>query len=127
MSVDTPHSAEVPLSHALPRGPRVRLRTARSSDLESLRALAVKAGIICDDLELARLVRSAAEDRLVLCATAGSGSSEVVLGIGVIELGRSLTMPSFVLVDTELTDGLSRVILDTLVERARELADTRVA
>jgi hypothetical protein len=127
MSVDVPHRAEVAQSYALARGPRVQLRPARSSDLESLRGLAAKAGVVCDDLELARLVRSAPGSRLVLCATAGSGSQEVVLGVGVIELGRSLTMPSFVLVDTELTDGLGRVIVDALVERARELADPRVA
>jgi hypothetical protein len=92
-----------------------------------MRGLAAKAGIVCDDLELARLVRSAAGSRLVLCATAGVGSREVVLGVGVIELGRSLTMPSFVLVDTELTDGLSDVIVDALVEQARALAGPRVA
>jgi hypothetical protein len=122
MSVDVPHSAEVPQSYALTRGPRVQLRPARTGDLESLRALADKAGILCDDLELARLVRSSPELRLVLCATAPSGSREAVLGVGVIELGRSLTMPSLVLVDTELTDGLAAVIVDALVEHARELA-----
>lgn len=127
MSVDVPHSAEVPQSFALTRGPRVCLRLARTGDLESLRGLAAKAGILCDELELARLVRSSPESRLVLCATAPSGAREAMLGVGVIELGRSLTMPSLVLVDTELTDGLSRVIADALVERARALADPRVA
>jgi hypothetical protein len=127
MSVDITHRAAVPASFALPRGPRVRLRSARSGDLDSLRTLAAKAGIVCDELELARLVRSDPQTRLVLCATAVDGAREAVLGVGVIELGRSATMPSLVLVDTELTDGLGRLLADELVARARTLAGPRVA
>ena len=127
MSVEITQGPSADRSHALTRGPRVRLRQARSGDLESLRTLAGKAGVMCDDLELARLVRSDPASRLVLCAVAGRGSRETVLGVGVIDIGRSYTMPSLVLVDAQLTDGLAAVLVDALVDQARELAGPRVA
>ena len=127
MSVDVTHPVPPPELHALRRGPRVHIRPVRLRDLDSLRILAAKAGLVCEELELARLARSDSRSRLVLCATAPVGASEAVLGVGVIELGRSATMPSLLLVDTELTDGLHRVLADALLSRARELAGTQVA
>jgi hypothetical protein len=114
-------------SYTLDRGPRVRLRPVRTGDLESLRTLAAKGGVYCEDLELARLIRSDPNTRMVLCATPVSGPSDAVLGIGVIELGHSVTMPSLVLVDAELTEGLGGLIADALIERARAYAAAQVA
>ena len=127
MSVDIDHRALVPHTFALPRGPRVTLRLVRSRDLDALRELALKGGLYCDELELARLVRSDPADRLVLCATATVDSAEALLGVGVIELGNSATMPSLLLVDAELTGGLQSLLAGALVERARELAALHVA
>lgn len=119
------HRSAVPDVCALPDGTRLTLRRVRLRDLESLRALAARAGIVCEELELARLVRSDPGQRLVLCATALDG--DAVLGIGVIELGRSATMPSLVLVDPTAGEGLGRVIADALVDRARALGGSIVA
>ncbi len=127
MSVDIDRRALVPHSFALPRGPRVTLRPVRLRDLDALRELAAKAGLYCDELELARLVRSDPAVRLVLCATATIDSDETVLGVGVIELALSATMPSLLLVDAGLTDGLQALLADALVARAREIAAPHVA
>lgn len=124
---DIDHASSLPGSHTLPRGPGVVLRPARLADLDDLLSLAAKAGIVCEELELARLVRSNPIRRLILCASGVVDDVETVLGIGVIELAASATQPSLLLVDTELTDGLGRVLADALVQQARELTDPRVA
>jgi hypothetical protein len=111
-----------PAPHVLASGASISLRPARSRDLDALRSLAARNGIVCEDLELARLVRSAAGDRLVLCATTVAEGIEQVVGVGVIEFGRWSTMPSLVLVDPAVGEGLARLIADALIERARELA-----
>jgi hypothetical protein len=111
-----------PAPHVLASGASVSLRPARSRDLDALRSLAARNGIVCEDLELARLVRSDAASRLVLCATIVADGAEQVVGVGVIELGRWSTMPSLVLVDPFVGDGLARLVADSLIEHARELA-----
>jgi hypothetical protein len=115
-------AAARPAPHVLASGASVSLRPARSRDLDALRSLAARNGIVCEDLELARLVRSDAACRLVLCATTASDGAEQVVGIGVIELGRWSTMPSLLLVDPAVGEGLARLVADALIERARELA-----
>ena len=110
---------------ALPRGPRVNLRSVRARDLDAVRSLAERAGLVCDELELARLVRSDPTVRLVLCATARIDDVETVLGLGVIELAQGATMPSLLLVDAALTDGLQAVLHEALIARAHELAARR--
>lgn len=127
MSVELSPRDIDPVSVALAHGPRVTLRAVRVRDFDSLRTLALKAGLLCDELELARLVRSDPAVRLVLCAGAVVDGSETVLGVGVIELGQSATMPSLLLVDAELTSGLAQRLADALVERARALAIARPA
>jgi hypothetical protein len=115
-------AAAPPAPHVLASGASVSLRPARSRDLDALRSLAARNGIVCEDLELARLVRSDTASRLVLCATTVSDGAEQVVGIGVIELGRWSTMPSLVLVDPAVGEGLARLVADALIERARALA-----
>jgi hypothetical protein len=115
-------------SYALPRGPRVCLRLARVRDLPSVRALLRRQGIEPDELELARLMRSDPRCRLVICATALIDSAETVVGIGAIELdGESDLLPSRLLVDDQITDGLAPLLFEALVGRARALVRARAA
>jgi hypothetical protein len=109
--------------HVLAGGAVVTLRPVRPRDLDAVGSLAARNGIMCEELELARLVRSDPGRRLVLCAGAAVDGVETVVGIGVIELGRWSTMPSMVLVDPSVGAGLSRLVADALIDHARELAD----
>jgi hypothetical protein len=114
--------------HVLADGTVVSLRRARSRDLDALGSLAARNGILCEELELARLVRSDPSRRLVLCASTAIEAGQTVVGVGFIELGRWSTMPSMVLVDPSVGAGLGRLVADALIDRARELAaDGRVA
>ena len=114
------HRSPVDRPDALADGTRVTMRRVRLRDLEALGSLAARAGIVCEEFELARLVRSDPAERLVLCAIELGG--DTVLGIGVIELGRSATMPSLVLVDPAAGRTLARMLADALIERARAAA-----
>ncbi len=113
--------------YALPRGPRVRLRLARSSDRPAIAALLRRLGLAPDELELGRLVRSDPRRRLVICATALIGSAETVVGIGAIELGRTAAEPDILFVDEHLTEGLAELLIAALTGRARTLARARAA
>jgi hypothetical protein len=122
------HRAPAPVHHVLSDGTAVSLRPARARDLEALGSLAERNGVMCEELELARLVRSDSSQRLVLCASTVVDAAETVVGVGFIELERSSTMPSMVLVDPSVGAGLSRLVADALIDRARELAaDGQVA
>jgi hypothetical protein len=103
-------------------GMRVTMRRVRLRDLDALRSIAARAGIVCEEFELARLVRSDPGDRLVLCATAVSGGVEIVLGVGVIELSGSATMPSLILVDPTVGRPLAALLAEGLIDRARAVA-----
>ena len=117
-----------PVRHALAGGAIVSLRPARPRDLDALRSLAARNGVVCEELELARLVRSDCATRVVLCASTPVDGVETVVGIGVIELGRWATMPSMVLVDPAVGTGLGQLVVDALIDRARELvAENQVA
>jgi hypothetical protein len=122
------HRAPAPVRHVLADGTAVALRRARSRDLDALGSLAARNGILCEELELARLVRSDPSHRLVLCASTPVDGVQTVVGVGVIELGRWSTMPSMVLVDPSVGAGLGRLVAEALIGRARELApDGQVA
>jgi hypothetical protein len=116
------HRSPVDQPDALPDGTRVSMRRVRLRDLDALHSLAGRAGIVCEEFELARLVRSDPAERLVLCATERVAGHEEVLGIGVIELGRSATMPSLVLVEPAAGRDLARRLADALIEHARAAA-----
>ncbi len=121
MSALDHHTAAQPAPR-LADGKRVTMRRVRLRDLDALRSIAARAGIVCEEFELARLVRSDPGDRLVLCATAVSDGSEVVLGVGVIELSGSATMPSLILVDPTVGRALSMLLAEALIDRARAVA-----
>jgi hypothetical protein len=103
-------------------GMRVSVRRVRLRDLDALRSIAARAGIVCEEFELARLVRSDPSERLVLCATTVRDTGEVVLGVGVIELSGSATMPSLILVDPSCGRPLAVLLVEALIDRARAVA-----
>lgn len=110
-------------SYALPRGPRVRLRLARSRDLASVRALLERAGVDGPELQAARLVRADPRHRLVICATGLIGSTETVVGVGEIELGSGpVAARPVAYVDDELTEGLHELLSNALLGRVRARA-----
>jgi len=116
------HRSSVDAAEQLPDGTTVQLRRVRLRDLDALSSLAARGGIVCEEFELARLVRSDPAERLVMCATTVVDSTETVVGIGVIELGRSATMPSLILVDPAYGRSLARWLAESLVDRARPAA-----
>ena len=104
-------------SYALPAGPRVRLRLARSSDLPGLRRLLGRRDVEASDLAVERLVRYDPRRRVVLCATAPLDGTEAVVGVGAIET-RPDAEPDTLVVDERLTSGLTELLADALAERA---------
>lgn len=110
----------------LPRGPRVCLRLARASDLRGIEELFQFHGFQPGELDLARLVRTDPRHRIVISATALIGSSEAVVGIGVIDLDQP-ERPLLVLVDEERTSGLDALLSEALTGRAQALNQVRAA
>ena len=117
-------------SYTLPRGPRVCLRLARTRDAGGIADLLWSHGHgqQPDELELARLVRFDPRRQIVIVATALVDSRETVVGVGAIELDQGpRLLPSFVLADEHLTEGLSELLTAALVGRAQLLARDRAA
>ena len=114
-------------TYDLPRGPRVRLRLPQRRDLPGIAALLRAAGRNPDQLELARLLHANPRERLVICATALLGASEVVAGVGAIGLTAPIGEPQLVVVDRELTDGLDALLHQALAGRASAIVRGRAA
>jgi hypothetical protein len=112
-------------TYVLPRGPRVRLRLARSSDGPAIRAMAAEHGIEGDFLQLERLLRFDRR-RLLISATALIGAEEVFAGVGAIDLEPGAE-PGLVLVDDELTEGLGELLSAALMGRAEAITRRRAA
>ena len=119
-ALDHPTAAEHARTPA--DGKRLTMRRVRLRDLDALRSIAARAGIVCEEFELARLVRSDPGERLVLCATALRDGTEAVLGVGVIELSGSATMPSLILVDPTCGRPVAVLLAEALIDRARAVA-----
>ncbi|MBV9465783.1 MAG: hypothetical protein JO206_14915 [Solirubrobacterales bacterium] len=106
-------------SHRLAGGPRIGLRLARSRDLPGIGALAQRAGIELEGLELARLVRFHPRRRIVICATALLGQRETLVGVGEIDLGEGTGgQPTRLIVDARIADGLEELLRRALVDQA---------
>jgi hypothetical protein len=105
-------------TYELPAGPRVRLRYVRRSDLPGLSRLLEQRGIVADDVALGRLVRYDPSQRAVICATAPLGGTELIVGVGAIDL-RGDGEPETLVVDEALTEGLVDLLASALVGRAR--------
>jgi hypothetical protein len=115
-------------SYTLPRGPRVCLRLARTRDACGIADLLWSHGQQPDELELARLIRFDPRRQIVIVATALVDSRETVVGVGAIELDQGPhLLPSFVLVDEHLTEGLGELLTAALVGRAQLLSRDRAA
>jgi uncharacterized protein (DUF58 family) len=107
-------------SHALPRGPRVRLRLAQSRDVPAIQTLLQAHGIECQRFEIARLVRFDPRRRVVICATGLIERADTLLGVAAMDVDAH--EPDLVCVDEALTDGLSELLEQALVSRAAALA-----
>lgn len=112
--------------HPLARGPRVCLRLARPRDLQGIADLYARCEIPVHQLSLTRLVSFDPLRRLVLCATALIDSTDMVLGVGAIELERP-NEPTLLVVDTEQADGLAELLSDALVAHASARGAARAA
>ncbi|HEY5427908.1 MAG TPA: hypothetical protein VIK04_02230 [Solirubrobacteraceae bacterium] len=114
--------------YTLERGPRVCLRLVRGRDAAGVRALCERRGTPLSELGLARLIHFDLAAQLVLCATALIDSAETVVGFGAIALadGRPL-VPSLVVVDQALTEGLDSLLADALVAHGDWLLRARAA
>ncbi|MDQ6915561.1 MAG: hypothetical protein M3155_07095 [Actinomycetota bacterium] len=110
-------------TYELPAGPRVRLRLARRSDRRGLAALLEQRGLEPSALTLERLVRYDPRRRIVICATAPIGGTEVIVGVGAIERDGEDSEPDTIVVDERLTEGLGELLGAALLGRA----DRRVA
>ena len=102
------------------------LRLARRRDLAAVSELYERVGIPVPQLALARLVSFELLSQLVLCATALVDSTEMVLGIGAIELQRP-DEPTLVGVDDDRTEGVGELLTAALVSHATALAEARAA
>jgi hypothetical protein len=112
-------------SHALARGPRVRLRLAQARDAPAIRALLQRPGSDSGTVDIAPLVRFDPRRRVVICATALIGSAETIVGVGAIDLDAA--EPDVVVVDEALTDGLGELLKRALGARAAEFASRHAA
>ena len=108
-------------TYELPAGPRVRLRYARRSDLPGLRRLLESRDIEPTDMALNRLVRYDPTRRAVICASAQLDRTEVIVGVGAIDL-RDDAEPDTLVVDSALTEGLTELLASALIGRARARA-----
>lgn len=105
-------------TYELPSGPRVRLRLARRSDLPAIRSLLEQRGVTASDLALGRLVRYDPQRRMALSATAPLDGTELLVGVGAIDLTADAE-PDTIVVDERLTEGLGELLGAALVHRAR--------
>jgi hypothetical protein len=115
-----PGAETSPLRRTFPLagGPRVRLRLARRSDSERVRALLEARGVAASELEILGLLTYDPARRFVLCAFAPLDGAETLVGIGAIDLEPGAD-PDTLVVDEELTEGLAAVLGGMLLERAR--------
>lgn len=105
-------------TYPLRDGPRVRLRLAWRGDAQAVADLLSRRGLDAGDLELGRLLAFNPASRVVICAFAPLDGTETLVGIGAIDL-REDAAPDTLVVDERLAGGLSTLLGDVLVSRAR--------
>lgn len=112
------------LGHVYPLddGSCVRLRLARSSDIEAVRDLLSGRGL---ELDAARLVHFDPRRSYVICATALIDGTEQLVGIGAIALDGDAAAPQLLIVEDdhagEVAPLLGRALIRTveLIDRSR--------
>ena len=120
MAPVSPSAVPLGRSYALAAGPRVRLRLVGPGDAPAIRALFARQGVGVDELDVARLVRFDPRRRAVICADTLVGSSETIFALGAIDLDAAT--PDTIVVEAELSEALSGLIVDALVSRVRARA-----
>ncbi|MDX6649566.1 MAG: hypothetical protein QOI91_2523 [Solirubrobacteraceae bacterium] len=105
-------------TYELPAGPRVCLRYVHRTDVPGLSRLFAQREIDAGDMALTRLVRYDPTRRAVLCATAPVDSTELIVGVGAIDLHPDAE-PDTLVVDERLTEGLGELLYGALLGRAR--------
>jgi hypothetical protein len=105
-------------TYPLEDGPRVRLRLAWLGDAETVRGLLERRGVAAGELEVRRLLAFDPAARVVICAFAPLDGCETLVGIGAIEL-EPAAVPDTLVVDERLAGGLSWLLGEALVSRAR--------
>lgn len=109
----------------LASGVRVRLRLARLQDAPAIEQLLRAAGMAHETLDLARLLRADPRYRITICASALVGSSEMILGVGSIELGAA--QPELLVVERDHSGELEWLLRMALRARAAAIAHRRDA
>ena len=104
-------------THRLTGGPAVRLRLARPSDLMAVIGLMDRRGVAADEFELARLLAHDPTRRVVMCALAPIGGSDVLVGFGGIERRPGAEVDTLV-VDADHSETLGRLLGAALEARA---------
>jgi hypothetical protein len=112
-------------SHELRRGPRVRLRLVQIRDQRVIRSFLSDQAHPSPDLAAARLVAGDPRERVAICAMAFVGGTEMVIGVGSIEVGAE--DPDLLVVDAELTEGLDELLTLALQRRADIIRARRAA
>ena len=100
------------LHHSLPGG--VRLRLPHRADADGLRDLCARHRADCDP---ERLLRFDPRERAVICATAGIGAAERIVGVGAVRLCQGCA-PEVLLADDEAVgDALRGALTARVVSR----------
>jgi len=110
--------------YTLPDGLRVRLRLVNPRDESAIRALLAARGEPADDLELAHIVRFDSR-RLAICANALIDGTEVIVGVGMIDLDRA--QPDLLLVAEGVGADLEELLRAALRGRVQAIARGRAA
>jgi hypothetical protein len=101
----------------VPGGPSVRLRMAGPSDRPLVSALLERRGLPAGELETRRLLAFDPARRHVLCALAPLDGTEVLAGVGAIDLGEDA--PDVLVVDERFGPALGELLGRVLLECAR--------
>jgi hypothetical protein len=104
-------------STTLANGRRLRVRLPHGVDAAPLTALLERAGLMADELALARLLRFDPRGRMAVVATILVDRGEEIVGLGAIE--RFADAPELVIADEVLAPGAGAVLEDALRVHAR--------
>lgn len=110
--------------YALANGSCVRLRLARTSDIEAVRALVAGRGL---ELEAARLVHFDPRRRYVVCATSLIEGSETLIGIGAIARDGDSPVPELLIVEDDKAAEVAPLLSQALVRTVELIGRSRAA
>jgi hypothetical protein len=111
-------------TYPLAGGLRVRLRLPQAGDAGEIRALS---GGRLTELALARLLHCDPRQQLVICATGLMDGRVRVVGVGAIDLDPRHAVPTVLVSDHGLVEGLDELLREALIGRARVLLRARAA